>query len=38
MDADLSDVGIVEHGDGRLVIDPAVFEGTVIVNVGDFGW
>jgi hypothetical protein len=38
MDADLSDVGIVEHGNGRLVIDPAVFEGTVTINVGDFGW
>lgn len=38
MDADLSDVGIVEHGGGRLVIDPAVFEGTVTINVGDFGW
>jgi hypothetical protein len=38
MDDDLSDVGIVEAGGGRLVIDPAVFEGTVTINVGDFGW
>ena len=38
MDADLSDVGIIEHGDGSLVIDPDVFVGEVTIKVGDFRW
>lgn len=38
MDADLSDVGIVEHGDDNLVIDPDDFAGEVIIKVGDFRW
>ncbi len=38
LDADLSDVGILEHGDGSLVIDPKVFTGTVSINIGASPW